>query len=102
MEPAKMAYHCVKRPEESSLDNSAALPDGPRGRDSVRWLGNAALTFVGLAILLAVVGASYQAIEAGADVRRFSQQGKFVDAGGHKLMLNCTGHGRPTVILESG
>jgi pimeloyl-ACP methyl ester carboxylesterase len=28
--------------------------------------------------------------------------GKMVDAGGHRLHLNCTGEGSPTVVLESG
>jgi len=28
--------------------------------------------------------------------------GKLVDAGGHRLHLNCTGAGTPTVVLESG
>ncbi|HLY40229.1 MAG TPA: alpha/beta hydrolase [Terracidiphilus sp.] len=28
--------------------------------------------------------------------------GKLVDLGGHKLHVNCTGHGRPTVVVESG
>src|SRR5689334_6311099 len=28
--------------------------------------------------------------------------GKMVDIGGRKLHLNCTGSGRPTVILEAG
>jgi len=28
--------------------------------------------------------------------------GKLVDAGGHRLHLNCTGEGSPTVVLESG
>lgn len=28
--------------------------------------------------------------------------GKLVDLGGHKLHLNCTGNGKPTVIVENG
>jgi pimeloyl-ACP methyl ester carboxylesterase len=28
--------------------------------------------------------------------------GQMVDLGGHKLHVHCTGHGRPTVIIESG
>lgn len=32
----------------------------------------------------------------------FSAQGKLVDVGGHRLYLNCTGEGSPTVILDAG
>jgi pimeloyl-ACP methyl ester carboxylesterase len=28
--------------------------------------------------------------------------GKLVDLGGHRLHVHCTGHGRPTVMIESG
>ena len=28
--------------------------------------------------------------------------GRLVDAGGHKLHLNCSGQGRPTVVVETG
>jgi pimeloyl-ACP methyl ester carboxylesterase len=28
--------------------------------------------------------------------------GKLVDLGGHKLHVNCTGHGSPTVVVENG
>jgi pimeloyl-ACP methyl ester carboxylesterase len=28
--------------------------------------------------------------------------GKLVDLGGHKLHVNCTGHGSPTVVVETG
>src|ERR1700719_3584336 len=28
--------------------------------------------------------------------------GAMVDLGGHRLHVNCTGHGSPTVVLESG
>jgi pimeloyl-ACP methyl ester carboxylesterase len=68
----------------------------------IRWLRNAALTLVGLLILLAIAGASYQAIEMRADARRFPEPGRLVDIGGYRLKLNCTGSGSPTVILEGG
>jgi pimeloyl-ACP methyl ester carboxylesterase len=57
---------------------------------------------VGLVVLLAITGASYQAVETRADARRFPQQGESVDIGGYKLNLNCTGEGSPTVVLEGG
>lgn len=68
----------------------------------LRWLRIAALTLGVLAILSAVAGASYQAIETRLDARRFPEDGRLVDVGGYRLMLNCTGVGKPTVILEAG
>jgi hypothetical protein len=71
-----------------------------------RWLGRGLLGLLILIVLAAAVGASYQAIENGADARRFPQQGKSVLLGPafHSLALNldCRGQGGPTVILDSG
>ena len=68
----------------------------------LRWLCIAALSLCVLAILLALAGASYQAIETRRDARRFPEGGRLVDVGGYRLLINCTGAGSPTVILESG
>jgi pimeloyl-ACP methyl ester carboxylesterase len=68
----------------------------------IRWLGKVSAMIVGLVILLAIAGASYQATESRLDAQRFPQIGKSVDVGGYKLNLNCTGQGSPTVILDSG
>lgn len=53
-------------------------------------------------ILLALAGASYQVIESRLDARRFPESGRLVDVGGYSLLLNCTGVGSPTVVLEAG
>lgn len=66
------------------------------------WLRIAALSLCALVILLVLAGASYQAIETRRDARRFPEGGQLVNVGGYRLMLNCTGSGSPTVILESG
>ena len=65
----------------------------------LRWM---ALLTTGIALLLAITGISYQAVEARADARRFHEEGKLVDVGGYKLNIDCTGKGSPTVVLESG
>lgn len=65
----------------------------------MRW------TFAGFLLLLIVVagtGAIYQAIAEHRDRALFPQVGRRVDVGGFSLNLNCTGKGKPTVILESG
>jgi pimeloyl-ACP methyl ester carboxylesterase len=73
-----------------------------KGSGVVRWLLKIALTVCVIVILLALAGASYQAIESRLDARRFPEDGRLVDVGGYRLMLNCTGVGSPTVILEAG
>lgn len=55
-------------------------------------------------VLLAVIGAAYQAIATARDERAFPPPGQLVDVGGYKLHLYCTGlegSGNPTVILET-
>jgi pimeloyl-ACP methyl ester carboxylesterase len=66
-----------------------------------RWLCIVALSLGVLVILLALAGASYQAIATRLDARRFPENGRLVDVGGYRLMLS-TGVGSPTVILEAG
>jgi pimeloyl-ACP methyl ester carboxylesterase len=68
----------------------------------MRWLRNIVLIFAGLLGLLAIAGASYQAIASRADARRHPEPGKLVDIGGYRLKLNCSGAGSPAAILESG
>ena len=65
----------------------------------MRW------TFAGFLLLLIVVagaGAIYQAVAEHRDRALFPQVGRRVDIGGFSLNLNCTGKGKPAVILESG
>jgi pimeloyl-ACP methyl ester carboxylesterase len=38
----------------------------------------------------------------GAQAAAPQPDGKMVDLGGHKLHLDCTGHGAPTVVVETG
>lgn len=68
----------------------------------MRAFRTVALILFGVVILLALVGASYQAIETSLDARHFPESGRLVDVGGRRIMLNCTGTGTPTVILEAG
>lgn len=86
-------------------NENAANVSQPRGRLK-RWASRIFLLVLLLAVVAAVVGASYQAIENSADARRFPQQGTSVSLGpgfdNLKLNLDCRGHGSPTVILDSG
>jgi pimeloyl-ACP methyl ester carboxylesterase len=51
---------------------------------------------------LSALGAGYQTIRESLDRRMYPAPGELIDVGGHRLHLNCTGSGAPTVILESG
>ncbi len=63
----------------------------------MRWLIR---SIVGL-LLLALIGAAYQAVDLALDNQRYPPPGRLIDVGGHELHLHCTGEGNPTVILES-
>jgi len=68
----------------------------------LRWIRIVALSLCVLVTLLALAGALYQAIATHLDASRLPEYGRLVDVGGYRLMLNCTGVGKPTVILEAG
>jgi pimeloyl-ACP methyl ester carboxylesterase len=65
-------------------------------------LRQTALLVFGLLLFLAVAGACYQAIAIGIDADRFLERRRLVDVGGFRLILNCTGKGPVTVVLEAG
>jgi pimeloyl-ACP methyl ester carboxylesterase len=55
------------------------------------------------ALLLLAAGATYEAVVSAGDATRYPPAGELIDAGGHRLHLNCTGSTTgPTVILDSG
>ena len=53
------------------------------------------------ALLLSAVGGGYEMYRETADTN-YPMPGRLVDVGGHKLHINCTGTGSPTVVLEPG
>ncbi|WP_432989423.1 alpha/beta fold hydrolase [Dactylosporangium sp. CA-233914] len=60
------------------------------------------IVLLALILLVTVVGAGYETLSERGDDKRYPMPGRLVDAGGHKLHLNCTGTGGPTVVLEAG
>lgn len=72
-----------------------------RGRLFI-WGRRIILFVIALVVVLAICGASYQAIQNAADARHFHPEGRFVDVGGHRLSIDCTGQGSPTVVLDTG
>jgi pimeloyl-ACP methyl ester carboxylesterase len=63
-----------------------------------RWL----LYPVFAVLTLASVGGGYETVAASIDATAHPVPGQLIDVGGHKLHLNCTGSGSPTVVLEPG
>jgi pimeloyl-ACP methyl ester carboxylesterase len=65
---------------------------------SRRWL-----LYPVLAVLAVVsVGSGYQTVREAADANAYPRSGQLIDVGGHRLHLNCTGTGSPTVVLQPG
>src|SRR3982751_5852254 len=60
------------------------------------------LTAACLLALLAVAGASWQALASRADAAAFPHPGRLYQAGTLRLNLYCAGQGRLTVVLEAG
>jgi pimeloyl-ACP methyl ester carboxylesterase len=73
---------------------------GTAGR-ILRWTRKALLWLVVALLILALIGAIYQAIATELDERAYPPPGQLVDVGGHSLHINCIGAGNPTVILEA-
>jgi pimeloyl-ACP methyl ester carboxylesterase len=60
------------------------------------WIVAAAVT------ALFIAGAIYQRVGAARQRRSLAAPGRFVDAGGHRLHVHCTGGGPGAVVFESG
>ena len=74
-------------------------------RTTRRLLGWGARGLVCLLALFAVVAAAgfgYQMIASAQDELAYPPPGRLVDVGGHRLHLQCSGDGSPTVVAESG
>jgi pimeloyl-ACP methyl ester carboxylesterase len=54
-----------------------------------------------VAILILLVGATYQGVTTALERRRFPHPGRMVRSIDHQLHIYCTGEGAPTVVLEA-
>lgn len=63
-----------------------------------RWL----LYTVFAVLALAAVGGGYETVRESIDRDAYTMPGELVDVGGHRLHIDCTGSGSPTVVLEPG
>ncbi len=71
-------------------------------RRSLTGAGRWMLTPVIAVLVLAAVGATYQNLAVAHDQDAFAAPGATYDVGGHRLHLDCRGHGGPTVVLSNG
>ena len=67
----------------------------------MRRTGKVLLWLVVALLVLAVIGAIYQAIATQLDERAYPPPAELVDVDGHRLHINCVGQDSPTVILEA-
>ena len=73
-----------------------------RGRRVLRTLARVLGVMLALFAVLAVAGASYEAIAAWGDAQAYPAPGRLVDVGGYRLHIQCVGSGSPTVVLDAG
>lgn len=67
------------------------------------WLFRIAAAFLGLLFLAFFAGFIYEQIGRAQEANRLPRRiGRAIDVGGRALNLYCSGHGSPTVILETG
>ncbi|MDQ0755578.1 alpha/beta fold hydrolase [Arthrobacter sp. B3I4] len=53
-------------------------------------------------LVVASLGSGFETVRKAAGAAGSPAQGQLVDVGGHRLYLECTGSGSPTVLLEPG
>ena len=68
----------------------------------MKWIKRIFLGGIIFLVILMTVGWLSQAVFSRYEVRKYSLPGQLVDVGGHKLHLQCSGAGSPTVILDTG
>src|SRR5687768_15055046 len=89
-------------PISSAPVTTTRPPPAGRMRTLLVWTRRVLLALAITLIGLAGVGAAYQAVATELDRRAHPPTGQRIDVGGYRLHLQCTGHGSPTVVLESG
>ena len=73
-----------------------------RMRRSLPRGGRVLLTPVVAALAIVSIGATYENIGLTRDQDAYPAPGKLYDVAGHRLHLDCHGHGGPTVVLFNG
>jgi pimeloyl-ACP methyl ester carboxylesterase len=53
-------------------------------------------------LAVGAVGGGYETVQLSLDRSTYAMPGRSYDVGGHRLHMNCTGTGSPTVVLANG
>jgi pimeloyl-ACP methyl ester carboxylesterase len=87
----------------ATITNALNPPSRARrlGRRVLRGIGRGLAALFVLIAILTLAGASYEAIAADGDARRYPPPGQLVDVGGERLHIQCVGTGSPTVVLDA-
>jgi pimeloyl-ACP methyl ester carboxylesterase len=74
-----------------------------QSRRSLRsWARRVVLYPIFAVMIVGGVGGAYETVRETQDRSTYAMPGQLVDVGGHRLHINCTGTGSPTVVLEDG
>ena len=67
------------------------------------WSGLRRALYLGAmgAIFVVLAGTTYQGVATALERRRLPHPGRLIDVGGHQLHVDCSGEGRPIVVLEA-
>ena len=68
----------------------------------LKWFKRVALLLIAILGVMLLSGFAYEQWSRWTAAREYPPPGQLVDVNGHKLHLNCSGVGGPTVILEHG
>jgi pimeloyl-ACP methyl ester carboxylesterase len=71
-------------------------------RNLLRGLRPLLAVEIGVLLVAAVFGASYEVLSRNREQALYKPHGQLVDVGGYRLHLYCTGQGSPTVVLDFG
>ena len=86
----------------ATAQGGADTRSGRRWQRALRTAAFGVSGLLGLVAILAVCGATYEAIAGVGDATAYPAPGRLVDVGGYKLHLDCQGTGSPTVVLDAG
>jgi pimeloyl-ACP methyl ester carboxylesterase len=84
------------------LKIAAQMRNVQRRRGWQFYLKRSLLALAILFVAMPVLGFGYETIAAAIDARRFPPPGKLVTVDEHRMHINCTGAGGPTVVMDAG
>ena len=100
-------HPCLRPDGQRARLGVATSCRGARGVDDRARSSGSAQPYTGVAAVPGVRGAVSvrcrgRVRDVPRDDRQLPMPGRLIDVGGHKLHINCTGTGSPTVVLEPG